>query len=134
VATGTCDGTLFGGDLILAKSKGYWTAWSQGGKIRLERFTTGKSTTTVRTGIASAHPHLVGYGSGRMLLAWQSGSGIAAQVYDAGTGKAVGGRVTLAAKDHSYQAFKSYTDGSAAYPAAGSSTSSIKIARVLPQS
>jgi hypothetical protein len=133
VATGTCDGTLFGGDLILAKSKGYWTAWSQGGKIRLERFTTGKSTTTVRTGIASAHPHLVGYGSGRMLLAWQSGSGIAAQVYDAGTGKAVGGRVTLAAKDHSYQAFKSYADGSAAYPAAGSSTSSIKIARVLPQ-
>ncbi|GIE31740.1 hypothetical protein Ait01nite_047850 [Actinoplanes italicus] len=134
VATGTCDGTLFGGDLVLAKSKGYWTAWSQGGKIRLERFTTGKSTSSIKTGIASAHPHLVTYGSGRMLLAWQSGAGIAAQVYDAGTGKAVGGRLNLAAKDHSYQAFKSYADGSVAYPAAGGSTSAIKIARVLPQS
>jgi hypothetical protein len=132
VAAGACDGTLFGGDLVLARSKGYWTAWSQGGKIRLERFTTGKSTTSIKTGISSAHPHLVTYGS-RMLLSWQSGSGIAAQVYDAGTGKAVGGRISLAVKDHSYQAFKSWNDGSAAYPAAGRSSSAIKIARVLPQ-
>ncbi|GAA4942003.1 hypothetical protein GCM10025331_30650 [Actinoplanes utahensis] len=133
VAAGTCDGTLFGGDLVLAEGKGYWTAWSQGGQVRLERFTTGKSTSTVRTGVASAHPHLVSYGTGRMLLSWQSGSGMAAQVYDAGTGKAVGGRLTLAVKDHSYQAFKSYADGSAAYPATGGSTTTIKIARVFPQ-
>ncbi|MEV0898303.1 hypothetical protein [Actinoplanes sp. NPDC049802] len=133
VAAGKCDGTLFGGDLVLAASKGYWTAWSQGGTIRLERFTTGKSTSTVRTGISSAHPHLVSYGPGRMLLSWQSGSGMAARVYDAGTGKAVGGRLSIAVKDHSYQAFKPYTDGSAAYPAAGGSSTTIKIARVLPQ-
>jgi hypothetical protein len=133
VAAGTCDGTLFGGDLVLATSKGYWTAWSQGGKIRLERFTTGRSTSTISTGIAAAHPHLVSYGSGRMLLSWQSGSGIAAQVYDAGTGKAVGARLSIAAKDHSYQAFKAYADGSVAYPAAGASASAVKIARVLPQ-
>ncbi|BEL03425.1 hypothetical protein Q0Z83_016160 [Actinoplanes sichuanensis] len=133
VAAGTCDGTLFGGDLVPAESKGYWTAWSQGGKARLERFTTGKSTTTISTGAATQHPHLVSYGSGRMLLAWQSGSGIAAQVYDAGTGKTVGSRLSIAVKDHSYQAFKAYADGSVAYPAAGASTSSIKIARVLPQ-
>jgi hypothetical protein len=131
VAAGTCDGTLFGGDLVLAKSAGYWTAWSQGGKIRLEKFTTGKSTSTISTGIGSAHPHLVSFGSGRMLLAWQSGSGIAAQVYDAGTGKVVGSRLSVAVKDHSYQAFKSYADGSVAYPAAGASTSAIKIARVI---
>ncbi|SFF13481.1 hypothetical protein SAMN05421541_106296 [Actinoplanes philippinensis] len=130
VAAGTCDGTLFGGDLVLARSSGYWTAWSQGGKIRLERFTTGKSTSTIDTGIASAHPHLVSYGTGRMLLSWQSGSGIAAQLYDSGTGKAVGGRLSIAVKDHSYQAFKAYADGSAAYPAAGATTSSIKVARV----
>ncbi len=134
VAAGTCDGTLFGGDLVLAKTKGYWTAWSQGGKIRLEKFTTGKSTTSIKTGIGSAHPHLVGYGPNRMLLSWQSGSSMAAQVYDASTGKTVGARLSLAVKDHNYQAFKSYKDGSAAYPATGGTTSTIKIARVLPQS
>jgi hypothetical protein len=133
VAAGKCDGTLFGGDLVLAKGKGYWTAWSQGGSVRLEHFTTGKSDKTIRTGASSQHPHLVSYGAGRMLLTWQSGSAMAAQVYDSGTGKAVGARFTIKAKDHAYQAFKAYPDGSAAYPAAGGATS-IRIARVLPQS
>ncbi|MFC7534454.1 hypothetical protein [Actinoplanes sp. GCM10030250] len=134
VAAGTCDGTLFGGDLVPAKSKGFWTAWSQGGSVRLEHFTTGKSDTTIKTGASSAHPHLVSYGTGRMLLTWQSGSAMSAQVYDSGTGKAVGGKFTVKAKDHAYQAFKAYPDGSAAYPAAGSGSGSIRIARVLPMS
>ncbi|MDI1462908.1 hypothetical protein QEZ54_18180 [Catellatospora sp. KI3] len=132
VASGACDGTLFGGDLVLAATKGYWTAWSQGGQVRLEHFTTGRSDTTVKTGARSSHPHLVGYGSGRMLLAWASGSGLAAQAYDAGTGKPVGAKFTINVKDHDYQAFKAYADGSAAYPAAGGSSTSIRIARVLP--
>jgi hypothetical protein len=131
VAAGTCDGTLFGGDLVLASTAGYWTAWSQGGQVRLEHFTTGASDTTVRTGAASAHPHLVAYGQ-RMLLTWESGSGMAAQAYDAGTGAPVGEQFSIAARDHAYQAFKPYADGSAAYPAAGSTNTSIKIARVLP--
>jgi hypothetical protein len=132
VAAGTCDGTLFGGDLVLAKTRGYWTAWSQGGQVRLDHFSTGASDSTVRTAARSAHPHLVSYGSGRMLLAWGSGSSMAALVYDAGTGKTVGGQFTINVKDHNYQAFKAYADGSAAYPAAGSSTTSIRIARVMP--
>jgi hypothetical protein len=134
VASGTCDGTLFGGDLVLARTKGYWAAWSQGGQVRLEHFSTGASDTTVRTSAASSHPHLVGYGAGRMLLAWGSGSSMAAQVYDAGSGKTVGSRFTIGVKDHSYQAFKAYSDGSVAYPAAGSGSTSIRIARVMPQS
>jgi len=69
-----------------------------------------------------------------MLLAWESGSSMAAQVYDAGTGKAVGSQFTVGAKDHSFQAFKAYADGSAAYPAAGSTGTSIRIARVAPLS
>ncbi|MEU4419885.1 hypothetical protein AB0F81_04615 [Actinoplanes sp. NPDC024001] len=134
VAVGTCDGTLFGGDLVLAETKGYWTAWSQGGSVRLEHFTTGRSDRTISTGVASAHPHLVSYGTGRMLLTWQSGSATAARVYDAGTGKAVGATFTIKVRDHNYQAFKAYPDGSAAYPAAGSGNASIRIARVLPVS
>ena len=134
VAAGACDGTLFGGDLVLARTAGYWTAWSQGGQVRLEHFTTGASDSTVRTGAGSAHPHLVTYGSGRMLLAWESGSSMAAQVYDSGTGKAVGAKFTIGVKDHNYQAFKAYADGSAAYPAAGANSTSIRVARVLPTS
>ncbi|MEU4244360.1 hypothetical protein [Actinoplanes sp. NPDC026619] len=133
VAAGTCDGTLFGGDLVLAKSSGYWTAWSQGGTIRLSHFSgSSAASKTIKTAASSSHPHLVAYGSSKMLLTWQSGSSMKAQVYDSGTAAAIGKQFTIAAKDHNYQAFKSYADGSAAYPAAGSTSSSIKIARVLP--
>ncbi|GAA4471904.1 hypothetical protein [Phytohabitans houttuyneae] len=132
VAAGTCDGTLFGGDVVLAEGRGYWTAWSQGGRVRLARFTDGPAGSTVDTSARSSHPHLVGYGTGRMLLAWGSGSATAAQVYDAGSGKTVGGRFTLTVRDHNYQAFKAYPDGSVAYPAAGGGGTSIRVARVLP--
>jgi hypothetical protein len=46
-------------------------------------------------------------------------------VYDAGSGKTVGGRFTVGVKDHNYQAFKAYPDGSG---------TSIRIARVMPLS
>jgi hypothetical protein len=132
VAAGACDGTLFGGDLVLARGKGYWTAWSQDGRVRLSHFAGGKADRTITTAARAAHPHLVRYGSDRMLLTWESGSAMRGQTYDAGTGKAVGKQFTIAVPDHNYQAFKSYADGSAAYPAAGSSRGSIRIARVLP--
>jgi hypothetical protein len=132
VAAGKCDGTLFGGDLVRAKTSGFWTAWSQGGTARLSRFTTGAANKTIITGAKTAHPHLVTYGSKSMLLAWQSGSGMRARVFDSGTGKALGSVLKIAVKDHDYQAFKAYPDGSAAYPAAGATNTSIKIARVLP--
>jgi hypothetical protein len=132
VAAGTCDGTLFGGDLVLAKAKGYWTAWSQGGQVRLSHFSSGAADQTIKTSAKSSHPHLVRYGSDRMLLAWGSGASMVAQVYDAATGKTVGKQFKIAVRDHSYQAFKAYPDGSAAYPATGSTSTSIKIARVMP--
>ncbi|WP_433219123.1 hypothetical protein ACQP00_14345 [Dactylosporangium sp. CS-047395] len=131
VSAGTCDNTLFGGDLVLARSAGYWTAWSQGGTARLSHFTTGAADTTKQTSAKTSHPHLVTY-SGRMLLAWESGSAMAAQVYDAGSGATVGAQFTIGVKDHNYQAFKAYPDGSAAYPAAGANSFSMKIARVMP--
>src|SRR3954453_13353296 len=91
VAAGTCDGTLFGGDLVLAKSSGYWTAWSQGGKARLSHFSGSSAAgTTITPGAATSHPHLGSYGSGKMLLSWDSGSSMVAQVYESGTGSAVG--------------------------------------------
>ncbi|MQM27010.1 hypothetical protein GFD30_15725 [Glycomyces sp. NEAU-7082] len=133
VAEGACDGTLFGGDLVTAADGGYWTAWSQGGRARLEHFTDGPSDTTVDTGAATDHPHLVGYGEAHMLLAWASGDGIAAQVHSADSGAAAGDAFTIAVPDHPYQAFKAYPDGSVAFPAAGGG-GSIRIARVMPLS
>jgi hypothetical protein len=67
-----------------------------------------------------------------MLLAWESGSSIAAQAYDAASGKTIGAQFTIGVRDHNYQAFKSYADGSVAYPAAGGGATSIRIARVMP--
>lgn len=133
VAAGTCDGTLFGGDLVLARSAGYWTAWSQGGAVRLSHFAgSSAANKTIKTAASSQHPHLVSYGSGKMLLAWQSGAAILSQIYDSGTGAAIGKPLKINVKDHNYQAFKAYADGSVAYPAAGASSSSIKVARVMP--
>jgi hypothetical protein len=132
VASGECDGTLFGGDLVLSSTAGYWTAWSQGGQIRLEHFTDGASEMTIMNAGASQHPHLVSYGEERMLLGWESGSGMAAQVRDAATGETVGSEFLIDVEDHNYLAFKAYPDGSAAYPAAGETETSVRIARVMP--
>ncbi|MCD5348938.1 hypothetical protein [Kineosporia mesophila] len=133
VAASTCDGTLFGGDLVLADT-GYWTAWSQGGTAKLSHFTTGAADKTVQPGASTQHPHLVTYGTDRMLLSWGSGSSTQAQILNRSTGAAIGSPLTLAVKDHNYTAFKAYEDGSVAYPAEGSTTSSIKVARVMPMS
>ena len=134
VAQGVCDGTLFGGDIVPAGSSGYWTAWSQGNQVRLEHFSTGASDQSVVTADTTQHSHLTGYGAGRMLLTWKSGSATAAQVYDSTTGKAVGSQFTIAVPDHTYVGSTDYPDGSVAIPAAGSSSSTIRIARVMPLS
>lgn len=133
IASGTCDGTLFGGDLVLSTNPGYWTAWSQGGTIRLQHFTDGGPDTAIDDAGSSQHPHLVSYGAKNMLLSWASGQTITAQVRDAGANAAaVGSTFTIPVRDHAYQAFKAYPDGSVAYPAAGANNTSIKVARVMP--
>jgi len=133
IAAGACDGTLFNGDLVLSRTGGYWDAWSQGGTIRLEHFgASGTSDQTIPSAGSSQHPHLVSYGTNCMLLAWASGSSMAAQVRDSGDGSTVGSQFTIGVSDHQYQAFKAYADGSVAYPAAGSGATSIKVARVMP--
>ncbi|WP_157734921.1 hypothetical protein [Pseudofrankia inefficax] len=132
VASGACDGTLFGGDLVLAGAQGYWTAWSNGGQARLEHFAAGASDHTVVTADRTEHSHLVAYGPARMLLTWRSGSATAAQVYDSTTGAAVGAPFTIAAADHTYVEAKDYPDGSVAFPAVGATGSSVRIVRVMP--
>jgi hypothetical protein len=100
--------------------------------IKDSSITDDESDTTIITGVSSSHPHLVSFGANRMLLAWESGPSMAAQVYDSGTGESVGEAFTIDVRDHNYQAFKAYPDGSVAYPAAGNTNTSIRVARVLP--
>jgi len=130
-STNACDGKLFGGDVVLSGTAGYWVAWSDGGNIKLEHFTTGASDKTIQAG-SSQHPHLVSYGTGHMLLTWGSGSGMAAQVYDSSTGAPVGAQFTIAVPDHPWQSWKSFPDGSVAWAGVASSSATVQIARVLP--
>ncbi len=132
IAAGDCDGTLYGGDLVLAATEGYWTAWSQGGQVRLEHFVDAASDTTIQNAAPSSHPHLVSYGTDNMLLSWGSDSGITAQIRSASTGEAVGGEFAIDALDHDFQAFKAFGDGSVACPAAGTTNTKIRVARVMP--
>ncbi|GAB3277754.1 hypothetical protein [Kineosporia babensis] len=133
VAASKCDGTLFGGDLVAAKN-GYWSAWSQGNAVKLSRFTTGAAEATVDPGVATQHPHLVKYGADRMLISWGSGAQTKAKVLDRGTGATIGSELSIPATDHDFLAVKEYPDGSVAFPAPGTDSSSVKIARVLPMS
>jgi hypothetical protein len=133
IATGNCNNTLFGGDLVLSTNPGYWTAWSQDGTIRLQHFTDSGPDTSIPNAGNAPVPHLVTYSTSRMLLAWGSGTSMTAQVRDAGaSGATIGSTFTIAVNDHQYQAFKVYSDGSVAYPAAGANNTSLKIARVMP--
>jgi hypothetical protein len=67
-----------------------------------------------------------------MLLTWKSGSSLAAQVYDSGTGALVGAQFTIAVPDHPWQSWKPFPDGSVAFAAVASASSTIQIARVMP--
>jgi hypothetical protein len=132
IVSATCDGTLFGGDVVNATTTGYWTAWSYQNAIKLEHFTTGASDQTVTTAGTSQQPHLVAYGAKNMLLTWKSGSSLAAQIYDAGTGAAVGAQFAIAVPDHPWQSWKPFPDGSVAWASVASASSTIEVARVMP--
>jgi len=132
IVSATCDGTLFGGDVVNATTAGYWTAWSYQQSIKLEHFTTGASDQTVTTAGDSQNPHLVSLGASNMLLTWKSGTGLAAQIYDAGTGAPVGDQFSIAVPDHPWQSWKAFPDGSVAWASVASASSTIQIARVMP--
>jgi len=130
IASATCDGTLFGGDVINAGNTGYWIAWSYQNAIKLEHFATAASDKTVTTAGNTQNPHLVALGSNAMMLTWKSGSGQAAQIYDATTGAAVGSQFTIAVPDHPWQSWKPFPDGSVAWAGVSAASSTVTIARV----
>jgi len=133
LASAECDGTLFGGDVVNSSTDGYWTVWSYQETIRLIHFTyDGGPDATIDNVANGSHPHLVSYGSGQMLVAWESGSAMAAKVLDAGTGAEVSTEFPIALPDHPWQSFKAYPDASVAFASVDSASSTVQVARVLP--
>lgn len=132
VAPVECEGQFWGGDLVLADGGGYWTAYTQGGVISLVRFDDDGPNQTIGDAGSADHAKLVTYGAGKMLLAWESGDQMTAQIYDSATGDTIGDEFPIDVEDHDYHAFKAFPDGSVAYPARGTSATTLRIARVMP--
>jgi hypothetical protein len=134
IAPVACAGEFWGGDLVVDgdTGDGYWTAYSQAGSISLVHFTDAGPDATVEDAGAADHAKLVRFGAEHMLLAWESGEAMTAQLLALGDGAPVGEPLDIPVQDHAYQSFESYADGSAAYPAAGSGGTSVRIARVAP--
>jgi hypothetical protein len=85
----------------------------------------GGATETGGTASTVQNPHLVAYGPNRMLLTWKSGSGMAAQVYDSGTGEPIGDQLTIAVPDHPWQSWKAFPDGSVAWASTASASNTV---------
>ena len=119
-------------NVVLAQGGGYFTLVSNtsANSLMLFKFTTGAATVTVELGTGTK-PHLVNYGT-RLLATWNSGTTMVGQLLDANTGATIGTTFSIAVTNNQFQDFRSYADGSVAYPAAGSSGTKLKIARVLP--
>jgi hypothetical protein len=124
-------GTLSVGNLVLASGQGYWVSVSYQGTIRLLHFNEAAPDRNITVG-SSNFSHLASYGPNRLLIAWESESTMTAQVRDAGDGSAVSSQFSINVPDHRYQDMKGFPDGSVAYPAQGSNSQSIRVARVLP--
>jgi len=124
-------GTASVGDLVLASGGGYWLSVSHASTLRLLHFDEAEPDQDIEIGSAD-FSHLVSYGSSNMIIAWESGSGMTAQVRSSADASEVSAPFDIDVRDHRYQAFKAFPDGSVAYPGAGSSAESVRIARVMP--
>jgi hypothetical protein len=124
-------GTLSVGNLVLAPQGGYWVSVSYAGTTRLLHFT--EATPDLDVPVAEADfSHLAPYGADRLLVAWETGSSITAQVRSATDGSPVGEPFTIGVTDHRYQDFRAFPDGSVAFAAQGADEGSVRIARVMP--
>ena len=119
-------------NLVVTGTSTYWALVSNMGTLHLLKFGANGGT-SADIGLGSGNePHLVKYGA-HLFGAWAtSGSTMVGQVFDANTGAAIGEQLPIAVPSNQFQDFRDYPDGSAAYPAPGSSATKIKIARVMP--
>jgi hypothetical protein len=148
------------GNMTPATSGGYWTivtnirsgqpaAASGLADVHLLHFGTGAADKDIvlanDSGLNDRAPHLATYGTNRILAAWETSTAagdlapgdanrkLYVQAVNASTGATEGSPYYVSGvTGNRYHDFRAYPDGSVAYPAPGSSSSSVKIVRVLP--
>jgi len=147
------------GNVVQAKGGGYWLttsnirpgqpANSEGlADVRLLHFSSGTADKDILLASDSSlndrAPHLASYGTDRLLAAWETSSAagdlvsddgnrkLYVQALDAATGAAEGSPFQVDVAGNRYQDLRSFPDGSVAYAAPGSSSTKIKILRILP--
>jgi len=148
------------GAVIKAGAGGYWLVLSdvRPGQpttapalddVHLVHTTTGAADSDITlasdTGLNDRAPHLAAFGKNRMLAAWETSTKtdhllqtdtsrrLYLQALDDTTGAAQGAAYYVPGVTGSrYQDFRTYSDGSVAYVAPGSSASKIRILRVFP--
>ena len=147
------------GNITLGGNGGYWltssdiragqTANSDGlADVHLLHFTSGAPDKDIvlasDAGLNDRAPHLTRYGASHLLAAWDTSTAkgdltptsanrkLYVQVLDSSTGAATSSPIQVAVTNNRYQEMKAFPDGSVAYAAPGSTSSKIKILRVLP--
>jgi hypothetical protein len=121
-------------NLVLATTaNNYWVLVSNAGTLHLYRFTSAGGTASDINLGTGYKPHLVNYGT-HLFGVWSSTSSgnMVGQVLDAATGATIGSTVSIAVPSNQFQDFRASPDGSLVYAAPGSSSTKIKIVRVLP--
>jgi len=147
------------GNLTLGGGGGYWlttsdirpgeTADSNGlADVHLLHFQNGAPDQNLilasDPGLNDRAPHLTQYGAHHLLAAWDTSASkgdltpktadrkLYVQALDSTSGAAVSAPILVPVRNNRYQEMKAFPDGSVAYPAPGTSSSKIKILRVLP--
>jgi len=147
------------GNLVLGKNGGYFLTASdiRAGQpagadgladVHLLHFTTGApDSDVVIASDANSNdraPHLAGYGSDRMIAAWETstqtgdlssrddGRTLRAQTRSRATGEAEGDPMDLSVRGNRYQDFVAFPDGSVAFVAPGSSSTKVNVLRIPP--
>jgi hypothetical protein len=89
-------------------------------------------------------PYLAAYGTNGLIVGWETSSSggnirrtdssrqVYVQVRDRTTGAAIGDALSVEVLGNQYQEFRSFPDGSVAFPAPGDNNTSVKILRILP--
>jgi hypothetical protein len=147
------------GDLVTATGGGYWLAASDArpgqpanaagfSDVRLLHLDTGAADQNLLLASEPAlnvrGPHLAAYGPTRMLAAWETtprpgdlvrhdaGRRMYVQALSRATGAAEGAPFSVGVTGNPYQELVAFPDGSVAYVAPGSSSTKVKILRILP--
>ncbi|WP_437477625.1 hypothetical protein WME75_28660 [Sorangium sp. So ce1014] len=147
------------GNLVTANGGGYWLtasdirpgqpAGSNGlADVRLLHFTDGAADKDITIadggGLNHRAPHLAAYGGSRLLAAWESTPragdiarndperALYVQTRDRATGEAEGEPLEVDVLGNRYQDFVAFPDGSVAFAAPGSTSTRIRVLRILP--